>query len=418
MQITRLFGPQFSETVRGPFIPFWLGQSISTLGDRITAVTLPALVLALGGGAIDLARLAAWYTVPELLFLLVGGVLSDRVSKRTMMLVTDLIRAALLGLAAFLFVKGDLDLGLLTVLYLAQGACAALFMPAAMGVLPEIVPTPRLLTANALRNSAVQLAGILGPALGGLLVAAGGVGLALGLDAASFLVGALGLLLMGQTRLSRKDAPEAVPDQVEAAPPASMFRELAVGFKIVASRPWLWQTVVVFAFINIFFAGLNAIFLPLFARNALGDTTSLGWLYTFEAVGALLASAVLARIETVPRRGWVAYATTFTLGGAIVMLSMSTQLWLAALAMALSGMSVATFAIVWESTLQERVPEEALGRVASVDLFGSIGLLPLGFLALGLLGEHLSPAHALQICAGAIAALGILALCSRSIRSL
>lgn len=187
-----------------PFVWFWLGQSVSLLGDRVYSVALPFLVLELGGGAGEIGRMLAVYSVPQLLFLLTGGVLVDRFTRRLTMLASDLAHALLLVVVLALLVTERLELAHLYVLSGLFGLLSAFFMPATLSITPQLVPREVLTQANAMRSFASELAGILGPPLGGLLVTAGSLTLALGFDALTFTVGALCLLAMRPRPVQRR----------------------------------------------------------------------------------------------------------------------------------------------------------------------------------------------------------------------
>ena len=207
-----------------PFVWFWLAQSISLLGDRVYSVALPFLVLELGGSAGEIGRVLAVYSVPQLLFLLTGGVLVDRVPRRLTMLVSNSFHALLLSIVLVLMLSGRLELSHLYVLSGLFGLLSAFFMPATMSITPQLVPREMLPQANAVRSFASELAGILGPPLGGVLVTLGSLNLALGFDAVTFVLGALCLLAM---------RPRPVKRPAEATP-LGYWYNLKEGFRYVA----------------------------------------------------------------------------------------------------------------------------------------------------------------------------------------
>ena len=407
MTLTRLLGVQAASVLRAPFLPYWLGQSVSALGDRVMAVALPAVVLSLGGGAAELARLAAWSTGAMLLLLLVGGILVDRLPRRAVMLVTDGLRAVLLGAVAWQLAQGGASITTLIALSAALGACSAVFYPATASILPQLVEDDQLVSANALRNLSTQLSGVIGPALGGTLVALGGASVAFGLNALSFACGFLGLFLMRPHRVS-----------VRTTPSTPLCQDAWEGARIILASTWLWLSVVIFAVVNIFIGGLNVIVLPLYAREVLGSVSALGWLYAAQAVGAVLTALLLGRLGRIRHRGLLAYLAVAVQGLTIVGLGFSQTLVPAMLALFLGGACVTVFSVLWEATLQERVPNEALGRVASVDMLGSIALLPLGFLVVGRGVSSLGLTSSILISGGVVAVLAGLALTTRAVRDL
>jgi len=407
MILSRILGVQAASVLRPPFLPYWLGQSVSALGDRVTAVALPAVVLSLGGGPAELARLASWSTGATLLLLLAGGVIVDRLPRRAVMLVSDGLRAILLAAVAWQLARGGASITTLIYLSALLGACSAVFSPATASILPQLVEDEQLVSANALRNLTAQLSGVIGPALGGTLVALGGAAFALGIDALSFAAGFLGLFLM-RPRKGVDRSPDGAP----------LWQEAWEGFRIILASTWLWLTIAVFAVINIFGGGLNVILLPLYARQVLGGVQTLGWLYAAQAVGAVVTALVLGRLGRVRRRGVLAYLAVVLQGASVLLLGVSHGLALAMLALFLGGACVTVFGVLWEATLQEQVPNEALGRVASVDLLGSIALLPVGFLLVGRAVEQVGLTSSILVCGAVVIVLAAGVLTSRAVRAL
>ena len=377
------------------------------MGDRVYSVALPFLVLELGGSAAQIGRLLAVYAVPQLLFLLTGGVLVDRVPRRLTMLVSNALHALLLGVVLVLMLSGRLELTHLYVLSGLFGLLSAFFMPAAMSITPQLVPREVLPQANALRSFASELAGILGPPLGGVLVTLGSLSLALGFDAVTFVLGALCLLAL---------RPRPVKRPAEATP-LGYWRDLGKGFHYVAGLRWLWVTIVLFSFVNIFVAGVTVVLLPLLAASRFTGAASLGWLLSGMAGGALFSALVLNRL-TLRRRGWAAYLAVATAGLGLVGVGLAPQLVLGIVATACVGSSLTVFGVVWETTVQAQVPEEMLGRVFSLDMLGSFALLPLGYILTGFLAEHFGASPLVLIYGFATVVLALMGLLVPAVRRL
>ena len=390
------------------FFWFWLGQSVSLLGDRVYSVALPFLVLELGGDADDVGRTLAVYSVPQLLFLLGGGVLVDRVSRRLTMFVSNVLHALLLGAALTLLLSGRLELGHLYVLSALFGLLSAFFMPAALSITPQLVPREVLSQANAARSFASEFAGILGPPLGGVLVTSGGLALALGFDALTFVAGALCLLAVRSRPAARAE---------DQAPTKRYWHDLSEGFRYVAGSSWLWVTIVLFAFGNIFAAGALVVLLPLLADARFAGAASLGWLLSALAGGALVAALVLNRV-TLRRRGVVAYLAVATVGLGLVGVALAPGVGLGVLATAVIGGGLTVFGVVWETTMQALVPEAVLGRVVSLDMLGSFALLPLGFLLTGRLAESVGASPLILLYGLATVGVGVVGLLVPAVRRL
>ncbi len=390
------------------FFWFWFGQSVSLLGDRVYSVALPFLVLELGGGAGDVGRTLAVYSVPQLLFLLGGGVLVDRVSRRLTMLVSNVLHTLLLGAALTLLLSGRLELGHLYVLSALFGLLSAFFMPAALSITPQLVPRESLPQANAARSFASEFTGILGPPLGGILVTTGSLAWALGFDALTFAVGALCLLAVRPRPAARAE---------DQAPAKRYWHDLSEGFRYVAGSSWLWVTIVLFAFGNVFAAGALVVLLPLLADARFAGAASLGWLLSALAGGALVAALALDRV-TLRRRGVAAYLAVATVGLGLVGVALAPEVGLGVLATAVVGGGLTVFGVVWETTMQALVPEAVLGRVVSLDMLGSLALLPLGFLLTGSLAESVGASPLILLYGLATVGVAVVGLLIPAIRQL
>jgi MFS family permease len=170
------------------------GQTLSLVGDGMVNVALPFAVLDLTGSPTDLGFVFAGFTLPLVAFLLVGGVLADRFQPRRVMLASDLARFVSQGLVAVLLVSGQARIWELVVLQAVRGAALAFFQPASTALTPSTVPSELLQEANALRGLSLAFGQVVGPAVGGFVVAGIGPGWAIGVDSVSYAVSALFLV--------------------------------------------------------------------------------------------------------------------------------------------------------------------------------------------------------------------------------
>jgi MFS family permease len=210
------------------------GQLTSTVGDYCYAVALPWLVLSGHGGPALLGTVLACYGVPRVVVMPAGGVLADKLGPRRVMLVADTSRAILAGLLMLVAARHVTALAVLGPIAVGLGAGEGLFLPAANSIMPSLLPPDQLAAGNAINMAALECGSVLGPVLGGAVVAAAGSVPAFAVDAASFGVSAVTLALM---RLSRAPvAPSGAATPAEpgtASPPASA----------VEATPGLWQFV-------------------------------------------------------------------------------------------------------------------------------------------------------------------------------
>ncbi len=357
------------------------GMSVSLLGDGLFLVALAWQVYALSNAPTALASVGIAMTIPTIACLLLGGAVSDRYDRRIVMLCADAVRALGLAALAVLSVSGALQLWELMAVAVVYGAATAFFDPASDALVPELLPSEMLAQANSLdqliRPLALRLAG---PAIGGVIIGAVGVGWSFGLDAASFVVSAATLLAMSPVRRVT-DAPEAA-DGAQAPP--SMRREVAAGLRYVRSHAWLWATLVSAAIAYLLFMGPTEVLLPFVVKNRLGDGAgALGLVFAAGGLGSLLCAIVIGQ-RGLPRRALRFMYICWTLATlAIAGYGLSSQLWGLMLASVAFNTLETAGTIAWATTKQRLVPTELLGRVSSLDWLISIGLLPVSFAITG-----------------------------------
>jgi MFS family permease len=271
-----------------------------------------------------------------------------------------------------------------------------------MAVIPELVPTEALPSANSLRSVSSRGAAILGPAVGGLLVAVGGVSLAFTLDAISFVIAAACVVGLAGVPALRQAGQRST----------SALEEIRDGFRTVASTPWLWITIVIAAVSNLALAGPLAAALPLLVKVDLGsDSRGYALLQSLFATGAFCGAMWMGRATRLRRRGITIYAAWFVAAVALTILGLSGSLVIAGLAILIIGLSETMFGLVWTNALQTSVPSDRLGRVASLDALGSFALLPVAYALAGFAADRVGPGPVFVIggiVGGLIIALGFL----------
>jgi MFS family permease len=351
----------------------WSGMCISLLGDGAFLVALVWQVYVLSDTATAMSLVGIAMTVPTIVFLLVGGVASDRLDRRRIMLAADLVRGVAVGLLAVLSLAGALELWHIVVLVVFYGSGAAFFAPAFDAIVPELLPAERLGQANALdqvvRPIALRLAG---PALGGVVVGALGAGTAFALDAASFMASAAALLAM------------RAPTGRRTATGVSLRGDLREGWRFVRRRTWLWVTFASAAIAYLLFMGPVEVLLPLLVKHELGGSAAeLGLVFAAGGVGSVACAVVLGQ-RGLPRRNITFMYVAWTLATlAVAGYGLSASVWQLMLAcLVFNGLETAG-TIVWATAKQRHVPADMLGRVSSLDWLISIGLLPLSFALTG-----------------------------------
>jgi MFS family permease len=347
----------------------WTGMTVSLLGDGIFLVAMAWQAYELWNAPAALSILGIGMTIPTIAFLLPGGVLSDRIDRRLVMLAADVGRAVVIAVLAVLAFTGHLTFWELVVLVAVYGVGTAFFTPAFDAIVPDIVPGRDLAAANSLdqfvRPIALRLAG---PAVGGWLVAAFGTGVAFAVDAASFGASTLALLVM-------RPPPHPRSEHVE-----STVRAVKEGLRFVRSRVWLWGTLISAAFAYLAFLGPAEVLLPYVVKNDLeGSAGDLGLVFAAGGIGAI-GSAVLMGQRGHPRRDVTFMYATWTIATlAVAGYGLATASWQLMVACLLFNALETAGTIVWATIKQRHVPASMLGRVSSLDWLISIGLLPLSF---------------------------------------
>lgn len=381
----------------------WAASAVSWLGDRMVGVALAFAVLSITKSPSALGLVLTARMAPVVAFLLVGGVIADRLPRRALMVTADLARLATQGAMAALLIAGVAEVWMLAALAAAGGVATAFFTPAAMGLMPAVVDPERLKDANALRGMALSAGEVSGPLLAGVLVAGPGPGWALAVDAGTFGVSALFLVRL---RLPAHASSAAEP----------FLAQLREGWAEVRSRRWLSALIVNVSLINLTW-GAFGVLGPLVADRELGGAAA--WSYVVGALGAgtvagglvvlrlraerpLLVSATVALLFTLPLAGLAAGASTALVVGLTF----------------LGGVALMIGNTLWDTTLQRHVPDAMLSRVTSYAEVGALAAAPVGYAIWGPVGGAVGIAPALWLAFGAqvAATLGMLAI--RDVREL
>jgi MFS family permease len=373
-----------------PFALLWTGQTTSRLGDSLYRIALSWWVLEKTGSAVAMGTVLIFSQIPLLLFLLIGGVVVDRLPRIRIMFVSDLLSGLVI---AFVAVFSWLDLLQIWHIYVASilfGFFEAFFFPAYQAVIPQITPSDLLTSANSLNGLSQRMTGIVGPALGAALVAAGGTSMTFALDALSFFISAVCLLPLLRLNLDQPQGKAGTPEAIGGTATSVRvtlkqgFVDLLEGFKLVVRIPWIWITILLFGFVNIMEAGPRAVALPFLIKEDLGaDVELLGLLGSAASLGFVVGMVWLGQYVRLRRRGLLAYLSVIVSGSVLLPFAFKLPIPVLVASMFIGGISTSVFALIWTHTLQEMVPGKMLGRVYSIDALGSFVLLPIGFALAG-----------------------------------
>jgi MFS family permease len=350
----------------------WTAMTVSFFGDGIYLVAIAWQVYEISNVPTSFSVVGVAWSLPMVLFLLIGGVLTDRFERRQIMIWADVLRGIAVSAMGILVLTDVVQLWHLIALSVLYGVGQALFAPSFGAIVPEIVPAHQLPQSSSLhslvRHSAERL---FGPALGGFAIAAFGAGWSFLIDASTFAFSIAVLL-----RMSKRPAPEGEPQ--------SPLRGIKEGFSYVRSKPWLIATLLSALMTLLFAMGPFQILLPFLVKNQLdGDAADLGFVLASGGLGSITAALVMAQ-RGLPRRHitimYAAWATgTFTL----VFYGVASQLWHLFLAEFVAWGLFGAGLIIWETLMHRLVPARLLGRVTSVDWMVSTAFVPLSFALTG-----------------------------------
>jgi MFS family permease len=350
------------------FRVLWAGMAVSLLGDGVFFVAVAWETYSLWNAPAALSIVSIGMTLPMILFLLAGGVVSDRYNRRAVMACADAVRALVVGAIAVLVLAGGLRFWELVVLVAVYSVGSAFFIPAFDAIVPELLPPADLPGANALDQLVRPVAlRLLGPVLGGALVAAS-AGIAFLVDAVSFAASLVAVLAISS-------ASGAVVEKAQ-----SPLGALAEGFRFVRGRVWLWGTLLAAALTYLVFLGPAEVLLPFVVKNGLhASAGTLGLVLAAGGLGAVGGALVMGR-HGHPRRDVTVMYVTWTIATlAIAGYGLATAAWQLMLACLVFNALEAAGTIVWATIKQQHVPGALLGRVSSLDWLISIALLPVSF---------------------------------------
>jgi MFS family permease len=390
------------------------GQFTSTIGDYCYAVALPWLVLASHGGTILLGTVLACYGVPRTVLIPVGGALADRIGPRTVMLAADAGRCVLVAALAALAARHTVSLTTLGPIAAGIGAGEGLFIPASFAIMPSLLDGERLAAGNAISTAAVQAGSLLGPALGGALVAATQESTwAFAIDAASFAVSALTLSLIPRKAAAGTFADEAAhADRAADAAGADTAEgstdggaEQGVLALLKRSRALQVLLVVVIA-ANLAGGGEGEVALPSLAHARYG-AAGYGALLACFAAGSVLGTLAAARTGGLRRPAVFASAAFLISAAATALIPYLGREGGAGAMLFISGAMNGLGNVTILTVMQKWAPPALLGRVMSLIMLCAFGSFPLSVAVSGVLIRHIGPSLFFPI-AGAVVAAAIL----------
>jgi MFS family permease len=353
---------------------FFTGQTVSLVGSWMTRIATSWLVYRLTGSALLLGLVGFAGQIPSFLLAPFAGVLIDRWNRHRLLVVTQALAmlqsAALAGLA----LAGVINIWHVLFLSLFQGVINAFDMPARQSFVVEMVEKREdLPNAIALNSSMVNAARLLGPSIGGVIIAAVGEGWCFALDAVSYLAVIASLLLM---RLAAR-APRVKSSE------AKVLRELRAGWSYVSGSPPIRSILLLLALVSL--VGMPyTVLMPVFASKILhGGPHTLGFLMAATGLGALLGAIFLANRRSVIGLGRVVPMMSALFGAGLVAFSLSRLLWLSLVLLMITGVGFMVQMAASNTLLQTLVDDDKRGRVMSFYTMAIMGVTPFGSLIAG-----------------------------------
>lgn len=361
---------------------FFLARAITMVAGSMSSIALAFAVLEIDNDARSLSFVLAAFTISNIVFVLFGGVIADRLPRALIIQTCYVVDILSIGTIAALLFTGTATIPLLVILSIVNGASTAFVLPAMQGIIPQLTTPEHLQQANAMLSFVRSAVTIGGPIIAGILVATAGPAWAMVVQAAGWVI-AIPVLAL-----------------VKLPPPAhaggtTMFHDLRIGWHEFWSRSWLWTIVLAFMVMNAIHVGAWGVVGPYIAKNNdLLGITGWGWVVSAEGAGVLLMTLLLMwfPLRRPLRYGMIGMAA-FAIP--VTMLGVHPAVVLLAMAAFIAGAGAEVFATGWNLAMMENIPGEKLSRVASYDMLGSFVVMPIGTLVYGWLITHADPATVL-----------------------
>jgi DHA3 family tetracycline resistance protein-like MFS transporter len=357
------------------FAFLWTGMTVSMIGDGIYLVAIAWQVLQIENRPGALALVGIAWSLPQVVLVLASGALADRFDRRVLMIAGDVIRFFAIGTLGILSINGQLTIPIVLGLVLVYGAGQAVFQPSFQSITPTIVPDDLLVQANALAQLVRPFAmTLVGPLVGGVLVAWFSAGVAFLVDAVTFAFSTLMILLM-RTRHQPKDDDEET----------SFLAEIGEGLRYVRRTRWLVIAMVAATVSLLAVWGPWETLVPIVVKNDLGgQASSLGLVFGAGGVGAVVAAGFFGQRGSLPKKPLTAMYLSWALGMfGTAGFGFVTSVWQAMAVAFVTEGSIAYLVVVWVTLVQRLVPDRLLGRVFALDWMISTMGVPLSFAITG-----------------------------------
>jgi MFS family permease len=384
---------------------YFVSRLVNGAGSTMGGIALAFAVLEVSSSPSALGIVMAAHSIPEVLFLLAGGVIADRFGRTLVIQISNVVAGVTQLAIAGLVISGTAELWQLAALSAINGTVAAISFPALASVMPQLVPREQLQPANVLMSMQRGAVSVLGPTIGGVLVVTLGAGWAVAIDGVTYLFAAALLLMV------------KIPPPLPRSEQASMVEELREGWTYFRTTTWLWVVVLAFSALNALYVGGFNTLGPFLAKTS--DIGEAGWglILSAGAAGLLVTTLVMLRVRLERPLLWGMVGCLF-FGLPMVALGVEPVLVLVMAAAFVGGAGIEIFNLGWNLAMQEHVPDEMLSRAFSYDMFGSIIAIPIGQLVVGPLGVAFGVQETILVCGVLFVLISVATLGSRSVRDL
>jgi MFS family permease len=359
------------------FMLLWLGQGTSMLGDQFYSIAGAWMVLKMTGDPMALGIVMALGGIPRAIFTVLGGAITDRISPRRLMLISDVVRLAVSALLAAQLFTGTLQVWMIYVYSIVNGIMGGLFGPASMSIVPHVVPEEDLQAGNSLSQGSSSLIGFVGPAIAGGMIAlfsnqTTGMAIAIAFDALTFVVSVVTLWMM-----KSRDVVKTGQGRTEAG---NIYQSVKEGFKFIVKDPVLRMMFIMIALANLCFTGPLLVGIPYLADTRFsGGAAAYGIIISGYAGGNLLGIIISGFLPKLAKRlvrpFMVIMFTLFGLG--IIAMSWISITWVATADLFILGILNGYLSIMLITGLQRSTPKDLLGRLMSMILLANLSMMPL-----------------------------------------
>jgi hypothetical protein len=354
----------------------WIGSTVSAFCDQFYFVGLSWLVLLINGSGSALGTVLMLEAVPRAAFMLLGGAVTDRISPKWILITTAAGRMILVAATAALSYSHLLRLWHLYALALSFGTADAFAMPAGQALLPAVLSGEQLPAGNGLLNSGTQTASIAGPAPAGLILRKWSA-------ASIFVVDAVALFFAVLSLWRVKNVPPAP----EINSSSGIWKVILEGWRYVIKDPPMRSLMFLVIVLNLCVGGPFTVGLAIISKQRYGSAAAFGMLLSSLAVGSLLGSLLPALIKYRLRRGLIVLSFSVVIGAGMIALALLHGFIPIVILLAILGFGSGLTAVYFQSWLQARIDRNFLGRVMSIFMFATYGLLPISYAAAGALAQ-------------------------------